>query len=104
MLIPVGHGKRIKCSRVEWITLRTRPHSEVISASMVTICNGACTARLRTSLTVEPLEDVRSMSTMPAGLTKHDCVINAVYIMHGTPISREAGIQFEQSLPRIGAL
>jgi hypothetical protein len=45
---------------------------------MVTIRNGASSARLCTGLAVEPLEDVRSVSTMSAGLTKHDGIVNTI--------------------------
>lgn len=45
---------------------------------MVTVCNCASPARLSPSLAVEPLEDVCSVSAMPASLTKHDCIVNTV--------------------------
>jgi len=52
--------------------------SEFISASMITIRNSAGSTRLCTSLTVEPLEDMGSMSAMPAGLAKDEGIVNAV--------------------------
>src|SRR6267142_1442208 len=80
-----------------------RRRSEIISASMVTICNGAGSARLRASLAVEPLENVRSMAPMPACLTKHDRVVNTICKTCSTNKLRH-GVRFEQSVPRIGAL
>ena len=78
--------------------------SELISASMITVCNGASSARLSPSLAVEPFENVCSVSAMPAGLTKHDCVVNTVCKSQS---ANKVGCRNSirgKSVPRIGAL
>ena len=45
---------------------------------MVTVRNSTSSTRLCSSLTIKPLEDVRSMSAMSARLTEYDCIVDAI--------------------------
>ena len=45
---------------------------------MVTVRNSTRSARLYSSFTIKPPQDVRCMSAMPARLTEHDCVLDGI--------------------------
>ena len=59
---------------------------------MITIRNSASSTRLCTSFTEEPLEDMGSMSAMPTGLAKDECVVNGVWVSSTNKL-RSCGIQ-----------
>ena len=45
---------------------------------MVTVRYSTGSSRFYSSLAIKPLEDVRSMSAMPARLTEHNCIVDAI--------------------------
>lgn len=76
----------VKCNSITTVLLHKRKQRhrttgeslELIGATTITICNGACRVRLCFVLAKKPVEDVGGVSPMSTVLAEDNCIIDGI--------------------------